>query len=133
MTHLSSPQAQYKITRKEHCSFTGLVSRQRFAQYNVHYYFVLSLGRAGRVSTGTCYRMVTREFYHSCLPQFGIPEMQVNGPHCTISCYNIAFKQLAICIQINQIPPSWVWQSHFLNSCVHFVVLIFLDIVVLES
>ncbi|KAL9952201.1 hypothetical protein ACROYT_G039416 [Oculina patagonica] len=33
-------------------------------------------GRAGRVSAGTCYRMVTKEFYESCLPEFGIPEMQ---------------------------------------------------------
>ena len=39
--------------------------------------FSLSIGRAGRVSSGTCYRMVTRDFYESFIPEFGIPEMQV--------------------------------------------------------
>lgn len=39
--------------------------------------FTLLVGRAGRVSAGTCFRMVTREFYESFLPEFGIPEMQV--------------------------------------------------------
>lgn len=34
-------------------------------------------GRAGRVSSGICYRIVTQEFYNSCLTDFGIPEMQV--------------------------------------------------------
>ena len=35
------------------------------------------IGRAGRVSAGTCFRMVSREFYESVIPEFGIPEMQV--------------------------------------------------------
>lgn len=33
-------------------------------------------GRAGRVSAGTCFRLVTREFYENALPEFGVPEMQ---------------------------------------------------------
>lgn len=33
-------------------------------------------GRAGRVSTGYCFRMVTRQFYESFIPEFGIPEMK---------------------------------------------------------
>ena len=33
-------------------------------------------GRAGRVSDGRVYRMVTRKFYEENIPEFGIPEMQ---------------------------------------------------------
>ncbi|CAH3166074.1 unnamed protein product [Porites lobata] len=33
-------------------------------------------GRAGRVSPGTCYRIVPRDFYEEFIPEFGIPEMQ---------------------------------------------------------
>ncbi|XP_035669550.1 ATP-dependent RNA helicase TDRD9-like [Branchiostoma floridae] len=33
-------------------------------------------GRAGRVSSGRAYRMVSREFYDIHLPEYGIPEMQ---------------------------------------------------------
>ena len=65
------------------------ISWQRFTQFYPNFVVVLSLGRAGRVSTGICYRMVTREFYQSCLPQFGIPEMQVNSAHCIILAVTI--------------------------------------------
>ena len=34
-------------------------------------------GRAGRVSHGRVYRMVTRRFYDEHIPEYGIPEMQV--------------------------------------------------------
>ena len=37
-------------------------------------------GRAGRVSNGRVYFMVTRSFFENCLPDYGIPEMQVT--HC---------------------------------------------------
>ncbi|XP_071078923.1 ATP-dependent RNA helicase TDRD9-like isoform X1 [Haliotis cracherodii] len=33
-------------------------------------------GRAGRVSNGRCYFMVTKTFFSQCLPDYGIPEMQ---------------------------------------------------------
>lgn len=36
-------------------------------------------GRAGRVSPGTCYRIVPRDFYEEFIPEFGIPEMQVSA------------------------------------------------------
>ncbi len=42
-----------------------------------HPLFVLT-GRAGRVSNGRAYLMVTKSFYETCLPEFGIPEMQVD-------------------------------------------------------
>ena len=41
---------------------------------NVLFIFV---GRADRVSTGYCFRMVTQQFYESFIPEFGIPEMKV--------------------------------------------------------
>ena len=34
------------------------------------------LGRAGRVSDGECFRLITRDF-HQKLPDYGVPEMQV--------------------------------------------------------
>lgn len=34
-------------------------------------------GRAGRVSDGRVYRMITRHFWESYIPDYGIPEMQV--------------------------------------------------------
>ncbi|XP_022106993.1 putative ATP-dependent RNA helicase TDRD9 [Acanthaster planci] len=33
-------------------------------------------GRAGRVSSGKVYRLVTREFYEDCIQDYGIPEMR---------------------------------------------------------
>ena len=43
------------------------------------FYLFSSIGRAGRVSAGTCFRLVTREFYENALPEFGVPEMQVGS------------------------------------------------------
>lgn len=41
-------------------------------------WFILSLsGRAGRVSTGFCYRLVTRTFWNDEIPEYTIPEMLV--------------------------------------------------------
>ena len=34
-------------------------------------------GRAGRVSKGYCYRLVTKDFWEREIPDFVIPEMQV--------------------------------------------------------
>ena len=42
-------------------------------------------GRAGRVSQGRAYFMVTQKFYEDCLDQHSIPEMQVRPKH-TCSC-----------------------------------------------
>jgi len=37
------------------------------------------MGRAGRVSMGRCYRLVTNEFFSHHIPDHSIPEMQVGG------------------------------------------------------
>lgn len=42
-----------------------------------HGLLLLFLGRAGRVSDGRVYRMITRHFWESYIPDYGIPEMQV--------------------------------------------------------
>ena len=34
-------------------------------------------GRAGRVSSGRVYRMITRRFWEEVIPDYTIPEMQV--------------------------------------------------------
>lgn len=34
------------------------------------------LGRAGRVSNGFCFRMVTKNFYTNSMPEYPVPEMQ---------------------------------------------------------
>ena len=34
-------------------------------------------GRAGRVSKGRVYRLVSRSFYEKILPDYSLPEMQV--------------------------------------------------------
>ncbi|XP_014672536.1 PREDICTED: putative ATP-dependent RNA helicase TDRD9, partial [Priapulus caudatus] len=47
-------------------------------------------GRAGRVSSGRVYRMVTRKFYESCLPEYGTPEMQ----RCPLEKLALKVKEL---------------------------------------
>ena len=39
--------------------------------------FLCPSGRAGRVSNGRVYRMITRMFWREILPEYSIPEMQV--------------------------------------------------------
>jgi HrpA-like RNA helicase len=34
-------------------------------------------GRAGRVSAGKCFRLVTKEFYEKCMEPYSIPEFKV--------------------------------------------------------
>ena len=62
------------------------------------FFAVHHAGRAGRVSPGTCYRIVPRDFYEEFIPEFGIPEMQVSAPstlervtyfHIVIYCNNL--------------------------------------------
>ena len=36
-------------------------------------------GRAGRVSTGRCYRLITKDFHRNHIPAYSKPEMQVGG------------------------------------------------------
>lgn len=34
-------------------------------------------GRAGRVSSGRCYRLITKEFLNNHIPEYSVPEMRV--------------------------------------------------------
>lgn len=36
-------------------------------------------GRAGRVSSGRCYRLITTDFFTNHIPEYSIPEMQASG------------------------------------------------------
>ena len=36
-------------------------------------------GRAGRVSSGRCYRLITGDFYRDHIPAYSVPEMQVSS------------------------------------------------------
>ena len=65
---------------KLHCTCAGLEQLWSFQDgFLFHFWLFLSIGRAGRVSAGTCFRLVTREFYENALPEFGVPEMQVGS------------------------------------------------------
>lgn len=58
---LCDTETNYQSLRMQWCSKANCTQRK---------------GRAGRVSTGYCFRMVTQQFYESFIPQFGIPEIQ---------------------------------------------------------
>lgn len=47
-------------------------------------------GRAGRVSKGFCYRLVTKAFWTNEIPEYMIPEMQVRGEPflCFVFCFS---------------------------------------------
>ncbi|XP_056021255.1 ATP-dependent RNA helicase TDRD9-like isoform X2 [Ostrea edulis] len=58
---ISDPDTNYTSLQVEWASKANCIQRK---------------GRAGRVSNGRVYRMVTRNFYESIIPSYGIPEMQ---------------------------------------------------------
>ena len=47
------------------------------------------------MSAGTCFRLVTREFYENALPEFGVPEMQVGSRTDSLPKFliNVNFSQ----------------------------------------
>ena len=63
--------------------------------------FNFDAGRAGRVSSGRVYRMVTRKFYAEVLPEYGIPEMQ----RCSLE---------HLVLQVSTGPGLFVWGFYVL-------------------
>ena len=68
------------VTFELHCTLISLEQFWSFlGGFLFQFWLFSSIGRAGRVSAGTCFRLVTREFYENALPEFGVPEMQVGS------------------------------------------------------
>ena len=47
-------------------------------QWSSHASATQRKGRAGRVSSGQCFRMVTKEFYERSMEPYSIPELKVS-------------------------------------------------------
>ncbi|XP_048586381.1 ATP-dependent RNA helicase TDRD9 isoform X1 [Nematostella vectensis] len=58
---ISDPETNYQSLRLQWASKSSSTQRK---------------GRAGRVSAGCCYRMVSRRFYEECMSDYGVPELQ---------------------------------------------------------
>lgn len=62
------------------CSTAQIYCNDALGFYNelyLHLFLCILLGRAGRVSKGFCYRLVSRHFWEHEIPDFTIPEMLV--------------------------------------------------------
>lgn len=84
---------------------------------------LIFLGRAGRVSTGYCFRMVTRQFYESFIPEFGIPEMKVCkvATSCIKYCFDwtINWKLFSEKYEMNSFSFLYIMKYGVGTECTH--------------
>lgn len=113
-----------------HCSGLKLVSTRgrSFKSPEMTFFFFLSKtnallnmpGRAGRVSKGYCYRLVTRRFWNKEIPDHMVPDMLVSvffscgcSHHlCTFNFNAGKTKPLMLCV-----PPLPLSLLHWPPSC----------------